>query len=141
MQAASVNRRARDMSFLTSAHFESDLARTIFNDAGRSSRLPERVQRALEKRLIAFVEQRSPAMVISWGPRLDAALVPRLSPAAFRRFCAVVVARHPHAIDAMPHTLQTVKSLMRAVHVSQHINAPVLQRLLRALQTEGLPVQ
>jgi hypothetical protein len=138
MQAVLVNHGVREMSFLTSAHFESDLARTIYNDAGRSSRLPERVQRLLERRLIAFVEQGSTAAVIAWGSRLDAALVPRLSPAAFRRFCAVVVARHPHAIETMPHTLQSVKALMRAVHVSRHINAPVLQRLLSALQAEGL---
>ena len=127
------------MLFLKSAHFESDLARTIFNDAGRSSRLPERVQRALEKRLISLVEHISPETFIAWGPRLDAALVPRLTPAAFRRFCAIVVARHPDAIEAMPNTLQSVRALMRAVHVSQHINPPVLERLLKALQSEGLP--
>lgn len=128
----------REVAHLKAVHFESDLARTIFNDAGRSSKLPERVQRALETRMLSWAQKCSASAVMTWGGRFDAVLVPRLNPAAFRRFCALLVERHPHALESMPHTKSNVMALARAVHVSQHINPPVLQRLLKALKSEGL---
>jgi hypothetical protein len=123
---------------LTARHFETDLARTVYNDLGLSSRLPQAVRVVLERRLIAWANSCSAAGAQIWGPRLDAALVPCLSPLAFRNFCAALITRHPQVLLSMHHSRNSCLALARAVHVSQHINPDVLGRLLNALADEGL---
>ena len=128
----------RDVAHLSRAHFDSDLARTIYNDLGRPRQAQNFMQLALERRLLAWAQKCSMAAVMCWGSKLDASVVPRLGPHAFRSFCATLVERHVQALEVMPNCRAYVVALARAVHVSRHINPAVLDRLLVALRREGL---
>lgn len=130
----------QDILGLTELHFESELARTVFDDVGRDSAIPSRLRGFLDVRLLAWAQKCSSDQAQAWAAVIDATFVPRLSPAGFRRFCAIWISRHgqTETLSMMPNTRNSCAALARAVYLSQHINAPVLNRILSALKEEGL---
>lgn len=122
---------------LSRGHFDSDVAKAIFNDKGED--LPAGSFRLLiETRLMTWLKKASPKVLMLYTPRIDGLVVPSLSPATFREFCLFLCETLPQAIDAMPNTQRTITALCRAIHLSRCINPAALDRVHIALRQEGL---
>lgn len=122
---------------LVAAHFESDVARAVFNDRGvRPAGGAVRV--AIENRAMAWLHGASPKAIMRWSRKIDLLIVPVLSPTVFRAFCCFLCENQPQAIENMPNTRDSVQSLSRAVNLSRIINPDALDRIYVALKNEGL---
>jgi hypothetical protein len=122
---------------LLPAHFESDVAKAVFNDKGRPP-VVLGFQTAVEGRILDWLTRASPKLIMRWSRQIDVLIVPVLSPHGFRHFCSFLCEHLPQAIGNMPHTLESVTALARAVHLSRMINPAALDRIWEALQKEGL---
>lgn len=122
---------------LVAAHFDSDVARAVFNDRGQ--RMPGgNIRLEIERRVLAWLYEASPKSIMRWSRRIDLLIVPVLSPLAFRSFCCFLSENQPQAIENMPNTRDSVQSLARAVNLSRIINPDALDRIYVALKNEGL---
>lgn len=122
---------------LVAAHFESDVAKAVFNDRGRPV-TGGAIRTEIERRTLSWLFEASPKSVMRWSRRIDLMIVPVLSPAAFRSFCCFLCENQPQAIENMPNTRDSVQSLARAVNLSRVINPDALDRIYFALKNEGL---
>lgn len=122
---------------LVTAHFESDVARAVFNDHGRKA-AGGSLRMEIERRVLAWLYEASPKSIMRWSRKIDLLIVPVLSPSAFRAFCCFLCEHQPQAIENMPNTRDSVQSLARAVNLSRLINPEALDRIYVALKTEGL---
>lgn len=122
---------------LVSDHFETELAKSVFNDRGAKSRLLP-VQQAMEKRILNWIGQASPKQIMRFSLQIDLIVVPLMSPSGFRRFCGILCETLPQAIENMPNTRASVNALAKAVHLSRFINPAALNRIHDALASEGL---
>lgn len=122
---------------LVAEHFESDVAKAVFNDRGRTSSGGD-MRAAVERRLMAWVVEASPKSIVRWSRKIDLFIVPVLSPSAFRIFCSFLCEHQPQVIENMPNTKDSVQSLARAVNLSRLINPDALDRIYSALEAEGL---
>ncbi|WP_371436182.1 hypothetical protein [Polaromonas sp.] len=122
---------------LLPAHFDSDVAKAVFNDKGRAP-IGGGFQVAVENRLLDWLSLASPKLIMRWSHQIDVLIVPILSPSGFRALCSYLCEHLPQAIENMPNTRESVTSLARAVHLSKFINPAALDRLSDALKQEGL---
>lgn len=122
---------------LLPAHFESDVAKAVFNDRGRPP-IGGAMQAAVENRTLEWLAKANPKAIMRWSRQIDMVVVPMLSPAGFREFCSFLCEHLPQAIENMPNTKDSVTSLARAVHLSKFINSAALDRIHQALRREGL---
>jgi hypothetical protein len=118
-------------------HFESDVAKAVFNDLGLS-KTRNQMRVSMESRIFTLLEQATPKLLMRWSRQIDVVLVPFLSPSAFREFCSFFCVHLPQAIENMPNTRESVIALARAVHVSKFFNPAALDRIYEALKREGL---
>lgn len=122
---------------LVAAHFDSDVAKAVFNDKGRLS-TGRSFRTAIETRFLDWLACASPKQIMSLAPQIDLLIVPVLSPSGFRTMCCFLCEMLPQAIEAMPHARESVTALARAVHLSRFINPAALDRIHAALKSEGL---
>lgn len=122
---------------LVAAHFESDVAKAVFNDKGRAV-WGGTIQIGIESRILNWLSKASPKQIMRWSRQIDILIVPILSPSGFREFCSFLCEHLPQAIESMPNTKESVTALSRAVHLSRFINPPALDRISEALRQEGL---
>lgn len=118
-------------------HFQSDVAKAVFNDVGRAP-IGGSFRINLENRTFDWLEKASPKVILRWSAKIDLLIVPILSPAGFRQFCSILCEHLPQAIENMPNTKDSVTALARAVHLSRFINPAALNRIHAALEREGL---
>lgn len=122
---------------LLPAHFDSDVAKAVFNDKGGRP-VGRTIHAAIETRLLDWIEKASPKQLMALSYQIDLLVVPILSPFGFRNFCSFLCENLPQAIENMPHTRESVCALARAVHLSKFINPAALDRIHDALKLEGL---
>lgn len=124
---------------LLKAHFESEVARAVFND--KQSILQkissDEILKSIESRLFILINRASPKLLMSLAPKIDFLIVPILSASGFRQFCCFFCENLPQAIQHMPNTRESVTSLARAVHLSKFINPAALARIRESLNKEG----
>lgn len=118
-------------------HFQSDLAKAVFNDKGHKP-VWRSLQHVMEERLLEWLENASPRQVMLLAHQLDRLVVPMLTPACFRNFCSILCENLPQVIEGMPHTRESVSALARAIHLAKFINPAALDRIHDALILEGL---
>ena len=121
---------------LLPAHFESDVAKAVFNEKGPQRR--SAFQDATEMQILDWLTRASPKLIMRWSRQIDLLVVPVLSPRGFRQLCSYLCEHLPQAIENMPNARDSVVSLARAVHLSRIINPAALDRLTNALRQEGL---
>lgn len=121
-------------------HFDSDVARLVFNEQRRRPVLPglAALEARAAKRLMAWLESAPPKSIMRWSRQIDIVVVPLLSPSGFREMSAWLAEHLPQAIENMPNTLSSVTALVRAVHFSRHFHPKALRRIRAALEREGL---
>lgn len=121
---------------LTEAHFESKVARAVYNDKGQQAANP--LIRRSESLLLAWMDRASPRQFLALAGRIDRHLFPHLSPAMMRRFSFLVCEFSPQIHDQMPNMAAYVDALSRAIHMSKFLNPAALSRIIAALEREGL---
>lgn len=124
-------------------HFESAVARVLFDASGETSdALPESLQRrvlVLLKRLTRI----SPAGVMAIVPllgRIDRELVPRCSGAVRREILSTVCDRAPFALASMPQSSTQAHTLSRALFLSGVLHPDALHRIEKAVEAEGVRI-
>ena len=122
---------------LQAAHFQSDVAKAVFNDKGRAP-FGGGMQIAIENRVLDWLTQASPKLIMRWSTQIDLVIVPILTPSGFRELCSFLCENLPQALENMPNSRESVTSLARAVHLSKFINPAALDRIHVALRIEGL---
>lgn len=122
---------------LTGAHFESQVAKTVFNDRNQPPRNPA-IQRA-ELLVVQWLEHRAqPRQFMRMVSIIDRTLFPHMSATMMRQFSRLVCEIVPQALPNAPNTRAHVEALTRAVHMSKFLHPDALDRILVALQKEGL---
>lgn len=120
---------------LIPAHFESAVAKAVFNDLGQK---PHKLLAGIENRILEWLTQAEPKAIMRWSRQIDLLVVPILTAEAFRKLCSFLCEHQPQAIENMPNSREYVVALARAVHLSKFINPAALDRIHNALEREGL---
>lgn len=121
---------------LTEAHFESQVAKAVFNDKGQQASNP--MIRRAEMILLKWMESATPLQILAVASRIDRHLFPHLSPRMMRRFSFLVCDLAPHMLKQMPNMDAHVIALSRAIHMSKFLHPAALARIVSALEREGL---
>ena len=122
---------------LGAAHFNSDVAKAVFNDKGRVA-YGSGMHLAIETRILDWIARASPKLIMRWSTQIDLLIVPILTPSGFRALCAFICENLPQALENMPNARESVSALARAVHLSKFISPAALDRIHVALRLEGL---
>lgn len=121
---------------LAEAHFNSDLAKSVFNDD--KAQVSNSLRTGAERRVLEWLQNASPKTILRFSRGLDRLVVPALSPPAFRAFCSILCENAPQVIANMPNTKESVTALAKAVHLSKFANTAAINRIAQALAKEGL---
>jgi hypothetical protein len=127
-----------DFSSLTEAHFESQVARAVYNDKGQQAANP--MIRRAEMLLVQWMDRATPRQVLLVAARIDRHLFLHMSPRMMRRFSFLVCDLAPQVLPQMPNMAVHVQALSRAIHMSKFLHPAALGRIVGALEKEGLTV-
>lgn len=117
-------------------HFDSEVAKTVFNDHGQMPRNP--VIQEMEMRFFARLINWSPKQSMRLLPLFDRSLVPFMTPRLLRMVAQHLSEHCPQVLANMPNLGAHVNALSRAVHLSRFMHPDALDRLTAALEKEGL---
>lgn len=123
---------------LQNRHFDSDVARIVFNDAGQIPRNP--CIRSAELSLTRWLNHATPKSIGGLSLKIDSTLVPFMTPVMLRKMCMFLNELAPQFINNMPYVKSYVTALSRAVHLSRFLCPEALERITQALHAEGLSV-
>ncbi len=116
--------------------FDSAVAKTIFNDVGAPPSNP--MIGDAEIRLYRSMLEISPHKFRKISSTLDSNLIPYMSRSMMRRVAQFVVANMPQILRFMPNLDSYVRSMNKAVYFSQFLHPNALDRIVAALEKEGL---
>lgn len=119
-------------------HFESDVARAVFNDVGQIPKNP--CIRSAEISLIQWLRETTPRNLQRLSRQIDTVLVPFMTPVMLRKMCVILNELSPQFISNMPYVKAYMTALSRAVHLSRFLCPEALERITQALHAEGLVV-
>lgn len=122
------------LGYLKSEHFESEVAREVFNDLPTNR--PAMWRTLLDRRVIAALRAIPATTLIYAAPKVDKYLVPAMSPAGRRNICQTFFRECPSVLSDLPNCWSHVRALGSAVSAAENFNAPTLDRLRQAL-TDG----
>lgn len=126
----------RNVNGLTEAHFESQVAKAVFNDKGQQAANP--MIRRSEMLLLQWLDRATPRQILFVAARIDKHLFPHMSPRMMRRFSFLVCDLAPQILSQMPNMSAHVAALSRAIHMSKFLHPAALGRIVSALEREGL---
>lgn len=117
-------------------HFDSEVAKTVFNDVGAPPSNP--MIGDAEVKLYRYMMDSSPNKFRKISASLDSKLIPHMSPSMMRRVAQFIFAHMPQILKFMPNLDSYVRSMNRAVYFSKFLHPSALDRIVAALEKEGL---
>lgn len=123
---------------LSETHFDSKVARSVFNDKGQQAVNP--MVRRAEIEVARWTDDASPRSMAKLVGMIDRHLFPFMSPMMMRNLALLVCTKSPHLLTRMPNTAAYVTALTRAIHLSKFLQPAAIKRILIALEMEGLSI-